>query len=118
MGMSLTQDDLAAIKKLIDGSIDERVPAIIDERVPAIIKELVPQLVQPIIDAAEARLSKEISILAKDTADGFHEVHDKINVLQATADTIQRVQQAEVARVDEQSSRITKLKKALQQAAA
>lgn len=43
--MSLTQDDLLAIKGLIDTSIDERVPAIINERVPRIIDERVPGII-------------------------------------------------------------------------
>ena len=45
MAMSLTKTDLQAIKQLVDGSIDDRVPAIIDEHVPTIIDERVPVII-------------------------------------------------------------------------
>jgi hypothetical protein len=88
MAMSLTRDDLQAVKQLIDSSIDERVPKIIDERVPAIIDERV----QPMLDKLEDRTFKRLSrlehrlnvridetneTLAQQVAAGFEEVHSK-----------------------------------------
>ncbi|HET7060008.1 MAG TPA: hypothetical protein VFH99_01670 [Candidatus Saccharimonadales bacterium] len=84
--MSLTKDDLRAIKKLFDTSFDERVPKVIDERVPKIIdervpkiinervpkiiKEIVPEMidarVQPMLNKLEKRLTDKIDQLTLD----------------------------------------------------
>jgi hypothetical protein len=51
MAMSLTKDDLRAVKQLIDESIDNRVPKIIDARV------------QPMLDKLEDRTFKRLTNL-------------------------------------------------------
>lgn len=71
MSTTLTQDDLMAIKQLIDSSIDERVPNIIDDRVPKIIDKQVPGIinkhipgiVQPMLDRLEKRLVHKLDQL-------------------------------------------------------
>ncbi len=115
MGMSLTEDDLLAIKHLVDGSIDERVPVIIKA------------VVQPMLDEA-------IDKVMRQTAAGFAEVHEKFDAVdrkfhevngkidgqsvgqQAIQDTVQRVEQvqrAEIDRVDQQSTMIASIRKTL-----
>lgn len=96
MGMSLTKSDLQAIKKLIDGSIDERVPAIIDERVPAIIDARV----QPMFDKLEDRTFRRLvrlesrlihridrfdERLAIQTEKGLQEIRDQVAKLNRLA---------------------------------
>lgn len=101
MGMSLTQDDLQAVKQLIDSSIDERVPRIIDERVPAIIDGRVQLMLDKLEDRTfkrlsrlEDRLIKRINdvddTLARQTTAGFEEVHDKITDLSVQLNSIEQ----------------------------
>jgi hypothetical protein len=85
MTMSLTKDDLKAIKKLIDDSIDDRVPRIIDERVPG--------LVQPMLDNLEKRLTskhyelkgeledfrRQVGKFSLETTNNFIKLHNKID---------------------------------------
>jgi hypothetical protein len=82
MGMSLTQDDLQAIKQLIDDSIDERVPSIVNETVQTMLDKLEDRTFQRITNL-ERRLIKRIDDfdenLARRTAAGFAEVHGKID---------------------------------------
>jgi len=108
--MSLTKDDLAAIKKLIDGSIDERVPAIIDERVPAIINERVPTIVQKIISA---EVEKAVDEIKQHVAAGFEEIHERVIRVEGKVDAIAQVQQAELERVDYHDRTLTRMRKML-----
>jgi hypothetical protein len=140
--MTLTNDDLKAIKKLIDESItervpgivteiiNERVPALIDDRVPAIIDERVPALVQPIID-------KAVDDLRLDSGMAFNKVFDRLDEaqqereasrqkiddiaevqtkMQDTISLIKHTQDAEIDRTDRHGQAITKMRKQLHSA--
>lgn len=61
--MSLTKQDLAAIKSLIDDSIDSRVPKIVDERIE--------RKVQPMLDILELRLTKRLTKKIDNKADSL-----------------------------------------------
>ena len=110
MSMSLTKDDLQAVKQLIDSSIDERVPIIINEHVPTMINEHV----QPMLDRLEDRTFKRLTrlehrlneridetneTLARQTAAGFEEVHNKIDNLSGQmhdiGQAVERVEQSQ-----------------------
>lgn len=73
-GMSLTKDDLKAIKHLFDTSFDERVPQIIEERVPRIIDERVPKIIEVYID--ELRL--DIGQFSLETTKRFDDLERKL----------------------------------------
>ena len=93
MSMTLTKDDLQALKQLVDSSIDNRFSAIIDERVPAIINARV----QPMLDRLEAKLDKrllykfdelngkiedlrrDVGKFSLETTNNFMELRDKID---------------------------------------
>jgi hypothetical protein len=74
MSMSLTTDDLKAVKRLIDSSIDERVPPIIDARV------------QPMLDKLEKRLTRKIDGLRLDVGKFSHETTGRFDELNGRAD--------------------------------
>ena len=80
MSMSLTKDDLRAVKQLIDSSIDERVPGIIDGRV------------QPMFNKLEQRLTRKfdgkIDNLRLDVGKFSHETTDRFNKLDSRFDDL------------------------------
>lgn len=96
MSMTLTTDDLQALTKLIDSTV------------------------RPIVEDA-------IEDSKRHTAAGFAEVHQKfaeiddrfagvemkLDTLQTAVDRIERVQRAEIQRVDHQETAINKMRKAL-----
>ncbi len=102
MSMSLTADDLKAVKQLIDDSIDERVPKIIDERVPKIISERVPAIiasqvpgimdsrVQPMLNKLEKRLTRKIDGLRLDVGKFSLETTNNFNKLDKRVDNLSK----------------------------
>lgn len=68
MSMSLTKDDLQAVKQLIDGSIDSRV--------------------QPMLNKLEKRLVRKINGLTLDVAKFSHETTDRFNKLESRFDDL------------------------------
>ena len=86
--MSLTKQDLDAIKGLIDNSINERIPKIINEQVPAIIDESVPKIVQPILDRLEKRLTVKIDQVTLDVGQFSLETTSNFMVLNAHIDDL------------------------------
>lgn len=99
--MSLTDDDLAAIKKLIDGSIEEHVPNIVQVQ----IKQHVPPIVEKHVEAAK-----------RQTAAAIAEVHGKLRDVEYKLDTIGRIQQAEIKRSDNFDKAMSKLRRVLHSA--
>jgi uncharacterized iron-regulated protein len=93
MSMSLTKDDLKAVKQLIDDSIDGRVPKIIDGQVQPMLDKLEDRTFKR-LTRLETRLTERIDDvndkLAQRTAAGFVEVHDKIDGLSAQVDNIKQ----------------------------
>lgn len=104
--MSLTKDDLQALKKLFDSSIDEHVPRIIDEHVPAIIEGRVPGIidgrVQPMLDKLEKRLTDQLDQLTLDvgqfsleTTNNFIDLRARINEIDDRQDrTIKEIRKS------------------------
>ena len=101
MAMSLTKDDLQAVKQLIDSSIDERVPVIIDARV------------QPMINKLEKRLVREIDGLALDVAKFSHETTDHFNKLDSKFDNLSEKLASTADIADYNRVEIRKLKRKL-----
>ena len=81
--MSLTTDDLQAIKQLFDESLGANTPKIIDERVPQIIDQEVPRMiqtqVQPMLDKLERRVSAKVDNLALDVGQFSLETTKKLS---------------------------------------
>ena len=98
MNMSLTNDDLRAVKNLIDGSIDERV--------------------LPMFGKLESRLTKRIDdlddSLSMQMENGLQEVRDQISSVKETVERIERVQLVEIDRNNQQDQTIAKMRRALQ----
>jgi len=98
--MTLTPQDLGAIKQLvddsitrqaqqvrqfIDASIDERIPRIIDERINA----RVPQIVQPMLDRLENRFNIKIDQLTLDVGRFSLETTDNFMILNGRLDDLE-----------------------------
>ena len=107
MSMSLTKDDLMAVKQLIDDSIDGRVPKIIDDRVQPMLDKLEDRTFKR-LTRLEASLTGRIGAtndsLTQQTAAGFVEVHDKTNDLSVRVDDIGRT----VRRIELSQQAVTK----------
>ncbi|HXR50084.1 MAG TPA: hypothetical protein VN778_03610 [Verrucomicrobiae bacterium] len=84
--MSLTQDDLQAIQRLIQTTV------------PPLIKVTV----QPMIDEA-------VDTLAQSTAAGFAEVHERIDKVEAGLGRIENKLDATIDRIDDHATRIRQL---------
>jgi len=82
--MILTQQ----VKRLVDGSIDERVPKIVDKRIIA----RVPQIVQPMLNRMESRLERRLNIkldqLTLDVGQFSLETTDNFMILNARLDDL------------------------------
>jgi hypothetical protein len=76
MSMSLTQDDLLAVKQLIDSSINERVLGIIDGRVQPMLNKLEKRLIRK-IDG----LTLDIGKFSHETTDNFNKLNDRVDRL-------------------------------------
>lgn len=85
MSMSLTKDDIKAIKRLVDSSIDERTQPMLDKLEDRTFKRLT-RLETNLIERIDDTNDK----LARQTAAGFVEVHDKIDGLSAQVDNIKQ----------------------------
>ena len=95
--MSLTTNDLQAIKGIVDDAIDRKVPGI------------VTRIVEPAINRA-------INELSRQTAAGFAEVHEKIDRmdkrLTRVEDTVDRIEvhlRAHDEQLDDHAARIGRL---------
>jgi len=101
--MSLTKTDLAAIKNIIDGSVDKKVPSIvheiIDKTVPGIVHREVRQTVQPMFDELAVRIDQ----LALSTAAGFNQMDERFE------EVYQRFDRVDV-RLDALEASTTRLK--------
>jgi beta-galactosidase beta subunit len=102
MSTTLTRDDLNSIGQLID----EKVGNIVESKVGDLIETRVRPIIEQVVEDA-------IEDSKRHTAAGFAEVHEKIANVQATVDRIERVQIAEIERVDKHEIAIQKVRKAL-----
>lgn len=79
----LTRADLEeVVTRVVNKAIDERVPVIVTSIVNRAIEEKVPPIVQGIVD-------KAIENLAMMTANGFREVHEKIDGIENRFDALE-----------------------------
>ena len=92
--MPLTTNDLQAIQAIFDASIDEKVKPLID----ASIDEKVKPLIEETIDS-----------LAQSTADGFAEVHEKLDAIQSNVQELKDSYKTLDRTVDTHESRIRAL---------
>lgn len=83
--MHLTQDDLGAIK----------------------------QIVTDAVKASEERTDEKFEEFTLQIGQGFNEVHDKLQKLDDKIERVESIVSAEVKRVDEHESTITKIRKQL-----
>lgn len=117
MSMSLTKDDLRAVKQLIDSSIDERVPKIIDERVPGIIDGRV----QPMLNKLEKRLVRKfdrkidgkVDGLALDIAKFSHETTSRFDKLDSKFENLMEKLASTADMADYNRAETRKLKRKL-----
>lgn len=126
--MSLTDDDLKAIKGIIDSSIDERVPAIvqkqIDDNVPAIVQKQisgrVPKIVKTIVSAelelAVDELRQHVAAGFAGVDDQFSKVYTELDEVHGKLNDIARVQQAEIGRTDAHTKVIKQMSRRLHMA--
>ncbi len=98
-GMSLTRDDLQAIKTIVDTSVTTAVDSLAIQTAAGFAD----------VDKRFAEVHEKFTEVHGKLA----EVNDKLDNLQDTVGRIERVQRAEVERVDQQSTAITNIRKAL-----
>ena len=109
--MSLTKDDLGAIKQIVTSAIstsEERTAKKIDSAIQTSERRLTQR-----IDELEKRTDEKFEALTLRIGQGFNEVHEKLEVLDEKIENVKRIVSAEVKRVDQHESTLTKIRKQL-----
>lgn len=109
--MSLTKDDLKAIKQIID-TVEERLNGKIEQSISDSEQRLNGKIEQSIADSEE-RLIESIEQLTLLTGQGFNEVHEKLELLDEKIENVKNIVSAEIKRVDKHESIIATIRKQL-----
>jgi len=102
MALSLTPEDLQAIGDVFDARAKVAVNQLVPPMMEAVIKKLVP----PMIEAAIEDLKLMI-------AASFNEVFERLDRLEVKVDRIERIQKAEIERLDAHETQLKNFRKAL-----
>lgn len=113
--MSLSTDDLGAIKQIVNEAIqasEERMSGKIDTSIQA-SEERMKNHTSKEVAKLEKRTGEKFEQLTLQIGRGFNEVHEKLSVLDDKIENVKQIVSAEVKRVDQHESTIGKIRKQL-----
>jgi hypothetical protein len=116
MAMTLTKDDLQAIASVFDERITIAINTLVPPMIERGVREGINKLVPPMIEAAIDDLKLMVAAGFAEIDDRFRDVYARLDRLQTGVDTLQRVQKAEIGRVDKQERHLKHLRQTLRTA--
>ena len=118
--MSLTNDDLQAIKiivkEIVDGAIDTKVPAIVDHAIDTTVPAIVQAIVDKAVEASDLRTEAGLEEIRIKLDVTHRELKADILAIDNHIGQVERIVSAEVSRGDQHSLSIQKIRKSLRAA--
>jgi hypothetical protein len=109
MAMTLTKEDLQAI----GGIVHDTVVGAINTLVPPMIEEAIKRLVPPMIEFAIEDLKLMIAAGFAEIDERFRDVYARLDRIELTIARIEKVQRAEINRVDSHERQLQTMRKHL-----
>lgn len=111
--MSLTKDDLLAIKQIVNEAIDERVPKIIDEQVPGIVTGVVQPMLDTLRDDMIARIDRLDDSLSMQLENGLEEVRKDVAGVKDMVNRVDMQQHTMAEQLDDHAVRLNRIERKL-----